>query len=269
MEPEPETVPPRPQLEPEPEPTPAHATAVGWLASRLVYDEPDMDDLGPIRGVFDDAANPAVDIFEAIQALPIDLSAEAWTLQKFLKRAATKDKIAAVAQLTPNGAGAIWLFTCESPLYHELNTKLRARDRKALRQGFFPYLRLLLEGMRALVSARPRMINRGVPLDVVSLNPGAYAEDESLTWWCFSSCTKKISVLNNPTFLGSSGDRTIFQVTTRHGVDIGGFSAHASECEVLLPPGISFVVKGVLGKDASGLTIVQLEDDTDAPMLIL
>ena len=145
---------------------------------------------------------------------------------------------------------------------------LRARDRAALKSGYFPYTRLLYEGLRVLASTSPRMINRGVKMDVVSLDPGAYAEEEVVIWWSFSSCTKKIGVLHNPQFLGSTGDRTIFQIHTRHGVDIGPFSAIQSEAEVLLPAGTALKVTSVLPKDASGLTIVQLEDDPDAPDLV-
>ena len=31
-------------------------------------------------------------------------------------------------------------------------------------------------------------------------------------------------------FLGKDGDRTIFQIMTRHGVDIGAFSVRAHAC---------------------------------------
>ena len=35
---------------------------------------------------------------------------------------------------------------------------------------------------------------------------------------------RKIKALENPMFLGTTGDRTIFQIMTRHGADIGSFS---------------------------------------------
>eukprot|EP01043_Picozoa_sp_COSAG02_P038724 COSAG02_NODE_3007_length_7562_cov_47.125770_4_plen_105_part_00 len=89
-----------------------------------------------------------------------------------------------------------------------------------------------------------------------------------LTWWSFSSTTKKISALTNPMFLGSNGDRTIFQILTKYGADIGGLSQIPSEAEVLLPAGVQFKVTSVLQKDASGLTIVTLEDDEDAPSMV-
>ena len=54
-------------------------------------------------------------------------------MKKFLKAKDTKAAIAACPTLTVDGAAAIYLFTCESPLYKELNAKLRARDRAALK----------------------------------------------------------------------------------------------------------------------------------------
>ena len=126
-------------------------------------------------------------------------------------------------------------------------------------EGYFPYARLLYEGYRALCcTGKPRMLNRGVKKDLVGASPDAYAEDESLLWWSFSSTTKqapcppfrspfastlrlpcplltftmperrKIKALENPMFLGTSGDRTIFQIMTRHGADIGSFSVCSS-----------------------------------------
>jgi hypothetical protein len=95
-------------------------------------------------------------------------------------------------------------------------------------------------------------------------------------------------------FLGSSGDRTVFQVRskqisdaqvlrlhdmltqtrlplqilTSRGIDIGKLSAIPSEAEILLPAGTVLKITGVLPKDASGQTIVTLEDDEEAPELI-
>ena len=38
---------------------------------------------------------------------------------------------------------------------------------------------------------------------------------------------RKIKALENPMFLGTTGERTIFQIMTRHGADIGNFSVRA------------------------------------------
>ena len=58
------------------------------------------------------------------------------------------------------------------------------------------------------------------------------------------------------------------QILTSRGIDIGKLSAIPSEAEILLPAGTTLKITGVLPKDASGLTIVTLEDDEDAPELI-
>merc|ERR1711918_338668 len=53
-----------------------------------------------------------------------------------------------------------------------------------------------------------------------------------------------------------SGDRTIFQIATKRGVDITAFSSIQSEAELLLPPGMALEIVGCL--DAGhGLTIIQ------------
>ena len=103
--------------------------------------------------------------------------------------------LAAAPRLTLNQAVALWLYTCESPLYRTLNRLLRARNRAELMAGFFPYLRLLLEAFAGLATPKPRMVNRGVALDLVAANPDLYVKGGELTWWGFSSTTTDIAVL--------------------------------------------------------------------------
>ena len=112
--------------------------------------------------------------------LPFDLSAHVWVMKKFLKKKATVAIIAAYPKLTCDGAAAIYLFTCESPLYKELNRRLREQNRQALKDGFFPYARLLFEGYRAMTEPKPRMVNRGVKKDLVNADPDSYAVGESV-----------------------------------------------------------------------------------------
>ena len=59
------------------------------------------------------------------------------------------------------------------------------------------------------------------------------AAHAQITWWSFSSTTTNIAALENPMFLGKDGDRTIFQIMTRHGADIGSFSVRGHS--VLFP----------------------------------
>jgi hypothetical protein len=47
----------------------------------------------------------------------------------------------AVPGMTADRAMAIWLYTCDSQLYVQLNNALRSADRPKLRAEYFPYLR--------------------------------------------------------------------------------------------------------------------------------
>ena len=125
-------------------------------------------------------------------------------MKKFLKKKGTKAFIALYPKLTYDGAAAIYLFTCESPLYKELNRRLRERNRQALKEGFFPYTRLLLEGYRAMAQQKPRMVNRGVKKDLVNADPDSYEVGESV-----SCCLRRTA--SSPTLLllrGTEGAET-------------------------------------------------------------
>ena len=115
--------------------------------------------------------------------------------RQFLKSKRCSAALAAAPKLTVDHAAALWLYTCESPLYRTLNRLLRARNRAELMAGFFPYLRLLLEAFAGLASPKPRMVNRGVALDLVAANPDLYVKGGELTWWGFSSTTTDIAAL--------------------------------------------------------------------------
>ena len=130
----------------------------------------------------------------------------------------------------------------------------------------------LLVGALALLKktqvSEKQMVNRGVPLDLVGQHPDDYAVEETIVWWQFTSTTSNISVLSTPQFLGTSGDRTIFQIMTSLGVDVTDYSAVKGESELLLPPAVALRITGVLPKSSDGLTIVTCEDDPDAPPLL-
>jgi|EP01047_Picozoa_sp_COSAG01_P020198 hypothetical protein len=95
-------------------------------------------------------------------------------MKQFLKQKDTKAFIASYPDLTVDGAAAIYLYTSETPLYHQLNQSLRDRNREALKAGFFPYMRLLFEAHNAMRRSQPRMLNRGVKKDLVGADPDSY-----------------------------------------------------------------------------------------------
>ena len=109
-------------------------------------------------------------------------------------------------------AAAIYLFTCESPLYKELNRRLRERNRQALKQGFFPYTRLLFEGYRAMVQQKPRMVNRGVKKDLVTADPDTYEVGESVSCRLCRTASSPSPVLPRRTDGAETDARALFGV---------------------------------------------------------
>ena len=177
-----------------------------------------VSDLVPLSGIFTES-NPLLSARGSLAAHigPMQLEGLLWTAEQAMRKKAKKALIAAVPGFTADCGVAVYMYTAESPLYPRLNAALRSADRH-LAKPFFPYLRLLLTAMNKLWAYQksgPRMLNRGVKLDLVGAYPDDYEEGESLVWWQLSSCTRKIAQLSNPMFLGATGDRTIFQVTPR------------------------------------------------------
>ena len=164
--------------------------------------------------------------------------------------------------LTRDMAAAIYIYTIESPFYMHLNAMLRKNDRTHLKP-FFPYLRLLLTGLRRLPKEE-RVVYRGVRLD---LSDEYSVVGKQVVWWSLSSTTERFETLSDPQFLGTTGERTIFTIKTASARDISMFSAMSTEHELLLLPGTSFKIRGVL-QDGNELTKVALEEETEAADLI-
>ena len=59
-------------------------------------------------------------------------------------------------------------------------------------------------------------------------------------WWGFSCCTETLSVLEK--FVGTSGERTLFEIECSNGRMIQRHSFFKDEHEVLLTPGCYFLV---------------------------
>jgi hypothetical protein len=74
---------------------------------------------------------------------------------------------------------------------------------------------------------------RGVPEDLSVL----YPKGREFVWWAVSSCTSSISVLESPSYVGTSGPRTMFSIETSSGKVVGSHSYFQQEDEVILPPG--------------------------------
>ncbi|MFI0914125.1 ADP-ribosyltransferase domain-containing protein [Streptomyces abikoensis] len=205
--------------------------------------------LPAITGVFDtplmefrDAVAPVAELLSGL-GRHVDLSHD------FGKRRA--DEAASAGGLSADAIAALYLYTCESAFYREINAILRAPDRSRI-VPYLPYLRLLFSAVSGL-PARTEPLWRGVSLDLRA----QYPVGRTVTWWGVSSCTSKLGVAR--AFLGSSGKRTLFEVTPARAVGIQNFSAFTGEEEFILAPGTQLKVTDVK-TERGGLCTVRLTE---------
>ncbi|GGW25739.1 ADP-ribosyltransferase domain-containing protein [Streptomyces xantholiticus] len=204
-----------------------------------VFDTPLMD--------FQDAVAPVAEVLSGL-GRHIDRSGE------FGKRRADET----VSGLSADAIAALYLYTCESAFYREINAVLRSPDRTKV-VPYLPYLRLLFSAVSGL-PAHTQPLWRGVSLDL----RGQYPVGQTVTWWGVSSCTSELSVARS--FLGSRGKRTLFEVTPARAVGIRSFSAFTGEEEYILAPGTQLKVTDVKS-ERGGLCTVKLTE-ADAAHLV-
>jgi len=154
--------------------------------------------------------------------------------------------------LTKDEAMALFLYTLEFPngLYKPLNAALRSTDRKQI-VPYMPLLKLMM-GMKKLPSYVGR-VHRGINGDSLDNH---YKVGQKITWWSFTSTTTDKNMLNSERFLGTEGNRTLFDIQVLKGVDISRYSSYAEQEKVLMP-GSQFQVKSCLAV-GNGLVLVEL-----------
>ncbi|MER7751959.1 ADP-ribosyltransferase domain-containing protein [Kitasatospora sp. NPDC097643] len=160
--------------------------------------------------------------------------------------------------LSADAIAALYLYTCESAFYREINAVLRSPDRTRL-VPYLPYLRLLFAAVSQL-PARTGPLWRGVPLDL----RGQYPLGKTVTWWGVSSCTSDPGVAR--AFLGSRGKRTLFEVRPLRAAGIRQFSAFTGEEEFILLPGTQLEVTDVRA-ERGGLCTVTLTELPEPPLV--
>ena len=160
--------------------------------------------------------------------------------------------------LTIEESAAIRLYTIEwnkphRSLYSMLNYNLKNNNEEQLRP-YFKYMKLFLTALVKLPCDPPSTIWRGVTKDLsAQFLPGT-----SVTWWVFASCTTALTVLENNTYLGNTGKRTLFSVETINGRTIRAHSHFVNEDEILLLPGTRMIVQSQLSP-APDLHIIHLK----------
>ncbi|MER5933544.1 ADP-ribosyltransferase domain-containing protein [Streptomyces sp. NPDC002054] len=210
--------------------------------------------LPAITGVFDtplwdfrDAVSPVADLLSG-------LDRHVKRSHDFGKRRADE----AADGLSADAIAALYLYTCESAFYREINAVLRSPDRARV-VPYLPYLRLLFSAVSQL-PARTEPLWRGVSLDLRA----QYPLGRTVTWWGVSSCTPDLGVAR--TFLGSRGKRTLFEVVPRRAVGIRNFSAFTDEDEFILSPGTQLKVTDVRA-ERGGLCTVRLTELEEQPLV--
>ncbi|MEU8437459.1 ADP-ribosyltransferase domain-containing protein [Streptomyces sp. NPDC029216] len=212
--------------------------------------------LPEITGVFD---TPLMDFPGAVAPVAEVLSGLGRHIDRSLefgKRRA--DETAGAGQLSADAIAALYLYTCESAFYREINAVLRSPDRTRV-VPYLPYLRLLFSAVSEL-PAHTRPLWRGVSLDLKA----QYPLGRTVTWWGVSSCTSELSVAR--AFLGSRGKRTLFEVTPSRAVGIRRFSAFTGEEEYILAPGTQLTVTDVK-TERGGLCTVRLTEAEAGPLV--
>ncbi|WP_369147698.1 macro domain-containing protein [Streptomyces sp. R44] len=205
--------------------------------------------LPPITGVFD---TPLMDFRKAVEPVTRVLANLDRYVERSTRFAETKAAQPEVSGgLSADAISALYLYTCESAFYREINAVLRSPDRERL-TPYLPYLRLLFSAVAEL-PAQTRPLWRGVALDLRS----QYPLGRTVTWWGVSSCTSEPGVARG--FLGSRGRRTLFEVTPARAVGIRRFSAFTGEEEYILTPGTQLKVTDVK-TERGGLCTVRLTE---------
>ncbi|MGW7100046.1 ADP-ribosyltransferase domain-containing protein [Streptomyces sp. NPDC054838] len=210
--------------------------------------------LPAITGVFD---TPLMDFQDAVAPVAETLSGLAGHIDRsrdFGKRRADE----APGSLSADAIAALYLYTCESAFYREINAVLRSPDRSRV-TPYLPYLRLLFSAVSGL-PGYTKPLWRGVSLDLRA----QYPVGRTVTWWGVSSCTSELNVARS--FLGSRGRRTLFEVTSAQAVGIRSFSAFTGEEEYILTPGTQLKVTDVKS-ERGGLCTVRLTEVDAAPLV--
>jgi uracil DNA glycosylase len=203
--------------------------------------------LPSITGVFD---TPLMDFREAVAPVAKLLSGLDWQVEQS-HHFGRKQADSVVNGLSADEIAAVYLYTCQSAFYRQINATLRNPDRTQI-VPYLPYLRLLFSAVSRL-PARKEPLWRGVSLDLRA----QYPLGRTVTWWGVSSCTSKLSVAQ--AFLGHRGKRTLFEVLPVRAVGIRRFSAFTGEEEFILTPGTQLEVTDVKA-ERGGLCTVKLTE---------
>ena len=170
-----------------------------------------------------------------------------------------------------NGLGvleiaALNLYTQES-IYSQLNKLLNAKNERHKRlTPILPYMRLLFRALAKLPHHTDLGLVRGVKLDLCA-DASHYMPGQEFRWWGFTSCSLDAEVAKEFSRPAGGGVGTIFSIICDVGWDVSAYSTYNEEREVLLPPGITMVVKSCV-QNAGGINFITVEHVKSVPILV-
>eukprot|EP00930_Biecheleria_cincta_P097052 TRINITY_DN8878_c0_g3_i4.p1 TRINITY_DN8878_c0_g3~~TRINITY_DN8878_c0_g3_i4.p1 ORF type:complete len:431 (-),score=87.69 TRINITY_DN8878_c0_g3_i4:124-1362(-) len=169
--------------------------------------------------------------------------------------------------LEPEDVTEVKLYTSEGEtdpnVYTDVNSASNSKDRLKLLELRKKFIWNLLWALRLMDPYMgSTVVHRGVKKNLVKEYPRTYQEGKKVTWWGFTSTTKRTSVLANDMFLGKVGPRTIFCIELTQGAarDISRYSM-IPEGEVLLPPGTTVEIVDIsdLGHELTMIRVKEVE----------
>ena len=161
---------------------------------------------------------------------------------------------------------ALNLYTQES-IYGFLNKALNTKNARQQRlTPVLSYMRILLRALAKLPPYAELGLVRGVKLDLCA-NDSRYVPGQQFRWWGFTSCSLDSEVVKDFSRPEDGGIGTIFSIACEIGRDVSAYSAYNEEMEVLLPPGITMVVKSCV-RNAGGFNFITVEHVKSVPLLV-
>lgn len=215
-------------------------------------DEP-MHHLTPIRGhvnmplvSLEEAVKPISHLFDSIDQY-------VWTAKQNCEN--PEDG------LTQDESASIQLYTMEfqpgPSLYLLFNNILRSKERESLSQWFL-FLKLFLTATYKLPSYRGNVWRAIKNVDVKISSQ--YKKGQKIVWWCASSCTLDLDVLENNQFLNKHGMQYVWSIECKNGKNIVAHSYFRDkEKEVILLPGSYFRVKSSANLSAN-VCMISMEE---------
>ena len=161
--------------------------------------------------------------------------------------AESRQKALAMKQLRPVLAAAIYAYTEETNLYHDLNHAMRTPGPVAESnlKRYAPFIKYMTNALNGGLPNHTSCFSGNVFRGIRNrLNPESYAQGDVVTWQAFSSSTtEQKTAMGFVKCLNGKLQGSMFIIDSMTAKKISSYSRYESEAEVLFPPNSQFVVE--------------------------